>query len=126
MGFTSNRKAFIASVKDKLTYALESEGERSMGEVRESLSIDYPPSSSAGSPPHRRTGNLQNGVEQQVEVQSQAVELIVFSNRVEDDPRVPEWLEFGSAFVRERPYMGPAFLRTRERLGENLVKALKV
>lgn len=126
MAFTSNRKEFVAELMGKLTYAMEAEGEQSMNEIRQSIGTQYPPASSPGHPPNRRTGNLQDGVEFQVDPKAKSIDLIVFSNRVEDSPDVPERLEFGDTQILPRPYMTPAMERTANRLLGKVEEALRV
>ena len=76
--------------------------------LRQDLAIQFPPASSPGDPPHRRTGKLQNGIE--ASYSSTGLKVEITSNRIttRDNSLVPFWLEFGTSRMAARPYMRPA------------------
>lgn len=98
----------------KLPAAMEALGIRAAAEVSNSIDTPYPPASSPNNPPHKRTGNLQAGVEH---TEGDA-ETTISSARAEGNPNVPRFLEFGTAKMAARPYMRPVMLH-----GDELVSA---
>ena len=96
-------KAIVDDLKNELnTSYYVTPAQRSIGMV------NY--ASFEGSPPHRRTGNLRDGVVATITGET----LTITSSRVADDPMVPEWLEYGTTRMASRPYMSPAMNRVPE------------
>ena len=91
-------KLTVAGVKDVGTMTVQ--------QLRQDLATNYPPASSPGEPPHRRTGNLQNGVEASYSESGLKVE--ISSLRAGGDELIPLWLEFGTSKMAARPYMRPS------------------
>ena len=82
--------------------------------IRDSLSDPYPPSSKGGESPHLRTGALRDGVVGDVTASEDEIVSTISSSRVEGNPNVPVYLEFGKWTPHgskspqpERPYMRP-------------------
>ena len=124
--FRSYRRNVVEMVQQRVTNVLTEEGEQSVSELQSALETPYPPASSPGEYPHRRTGNLQSGIESQVHTDQYDVELTVASSRINGNPHVPSFLEFGTSRMAPRPYMRPARIRTQARLLNELADALKV
>ena len=78
-------------------------------------------SSSAGNPPHRRTGALREGIE--YDVNGNVV--TISSSRVGKDPEVPSHLEWGTSQMAARPYMRPEINELKTKLPEILKEAFK-
>lgn len=95
----------IQKLSRSLARAFEKAGAREESNIQEMIGTPYPPASSPGTPPHRRTGNLQDGVGHDVRLRGRSVVLTMFSNRAAGDPRVPIYLEYGTGKVAPRPYM---------------------
>ena len=124
-------------LRKKISDALDLMGDVTVEETKEQLSIPYEKygaSTEATTPvvsdsgevnmdhfPHRRTGNLEQGVGHvQVAYPDRIVETI-YSGRADGDPRVPYVLEFQMG----RYYMRPMLARTRQKGTEFLVSALQ-
>ena len=87
----------------KLPSAMEALGIRAAGTASKLIDTPYPPASRPGNPPHRRTGNLEAGIEHTES--ADGTEMVLSSKRAEGDPRVPMFLEFGTSKMAARPYM---------------------
>jgi hypothetical protein len=105
----------------KLPPAMEALGIRAAAEVANSIDEPYPPASSPGNPPHRRTGNLRAGVEHTED--SSGTETTISSARAQGDPRVPVYLEFGTHKMAARPYMRPVMNNGAELVAETMQRA---
>lgn len=88
---------------DRLPRAMEALGIKAAAMVSTSIDEPYPPASSQGNPPHRRTGNLRAGVDHIDGPDSTTIK----SSRAEGNPLVPKFLEFGTSRMAARPYMRP-------------------
>lgn len=55
-------EAILAGYVSRLSRGLDRAMDFLRDEVKQSLAVNYPPASSPGDPPHRRTGHLQQGV----------------------------------------------------------------
>jgi len=73
------------------------------------LSTAYPPPSSAGEPPHRRTGRLRASVTSEVD----EAELTA---RVGSDLPVARWLELGTSRMPPRPWLRRALAECRDQI----------
>lgn len=112
---------FAASVREAIVAASREMGRLIVQSTRERISIAYPPASVPGESPHRRTGELMNGVGFEVEAAFFGVETTISSSRGVDDPRVPQFLEFGTKKIGgPRPYMQPEFDKWEQQLPDVL------
>ena len=74
--------------------------------IQESVAILYPPSSSPGDPPHRRTGKLYRGIKAKP-VERRGLELVgAVGVSIAEVPYAGE-LEFGLGKKKPRPYLRP-------------------
>lgn len=108
--FVSRGQQFVRAVHETAYTAMDDKADQVVTAIKEEIGTPYPPASTPGNPPHRRTGNLQEGVEQITTESRDGVETQIGSSRQEGDPRVPMWLEFGTdkGQMAPRPYMSPA------------------
>lgn len=83
---------------------LEQAGRDFRDDIRSRLDNDYPPSSSPGESPHRRSGGLQDGIAYAVERFGATYTLTVSSTAPHS-----RFLEEGTDRMAARPFMGPAF-----------------
>lgn len=97
----SNTDRFKVSHREALVKTLEDLGGEIAADIRTEIGEDYPPSSTPGNPPHRRTGLLQTGVANQTEQYETGVREIIYSNRAGGDPLVPLYLENGTQGPRK-------------------------
>lgn len=89
-------------------------------ETQAALNVAYPPPSSPGDFPHRRTGNLQRNVDKhEAELQGQ---FLVGAVGVDLD-KVPYGghLEFGTSKMAARPYLRPSLLNNAEGIRQRIV-----
>lgn len=98
-------------------YTLELVGEASTDWIKKEISVAFPPASAPNTPPHRRTGQLFEGVYYEDKPDESIV--TIASSRI--GGMVPEWLEFGTVKMTERPYMTPAMDNT-ERICADAVR----
>lgn len=80
------------------------------GGIKQDLAINYPPASTPGNPPARRTGSLQDGIAD--DIRADGTLATVYSNRAFGSEDVPVWLEFGTKKMAPRPYMRPGMQST--------------
>lgn len=73
-------------------------------DIQGKLSVAYPPSSTPGESPHRRTGNLRAGISYNIERNGSLITLTIISAAPYSAP-----LETGTKRFGERPFMRPAF-----------------
>lgn len=99
------------TVRRKLKAAILNTVEEIGGRAEDSLAVRlneaFPPSSSPGESPHRRTGNLRAGAAHHAEATYSGAMVTVFITRAGDDPLIPVYLEFGTDRLAERPFMRP-------------------
>jgi len=101
---------FIEWLRSRNQSALDQLGQFLKARTQDDLSVLFPPASSPGEQPHKRTGNLQNGVDYTLTVFNEtATECKVISQRANGNPLVPIFLEFGTSHMLPRPYMTPRF-----------------
>lgn len=86
-------EAFITRQHEALVAAMAKQSERVVVDTKASISTQYPPPSSPGEPPHRRTGQLESGIEATMTDSGSQVSVVISSSRVGDN--VPASLEFG-------------------------------
>lgn len=99
---------FLRRQKERHAKALDGFGNRVVAQTRDLIDEPWPPASEPLTPPHRRTGNLRDGVSGSVNVfEVEGVVLTIVSARAGGDERVPFWLEFGTRKMAARPYMRP-------------------
>jgi hypothetical protein len=75
--------------------------------AKQSLGQPFPPSSSPGQPPHRRTGRLRASV---------AYEVDGMTGRVGTNVQYGRWLELGTSRVDARPWLRPALMSSRQKI----------
>lgn len=85
---------------------LEQVGNGMLDDLRQTLADDYPPASSPGESPHRRTGYLQESVSWGVDRFGPIYTLTVASTAL-----YSVYLEFGTERMAARPFMAPALQR---------------
>jgi HK97 gp10 family phage protein len=113
----------IDHVIDTIARRIEAEAAQHAGEVeddiRQRLNIAYPPASSPGDTPHRRTGNLSASTQARV-VKREGDRISV---DVANTAEYAEHLEFGTDRMEPRPFMGPALQRWTPIWSERAKKA---
>lgn len=104
----SNRQTILERARDVLWRSMNDTANDAVIDTKDSIGIDYPPASYAMEPPHRRTGNLQDGISQTTRFDgAMAVASTVSSERADGDPMVPVWLEWGTSKLFPRPFASP-------------------
>lgn len=123
----------IAELKEKLAREVETavgvSGTELETEVKNSLSVSaleggklHP--SPPGTPPHRRSGNLQNSIGYETTAESETV----FTAAVGDlagRAQYAKELEYGTQTVRARPFLLPALIAGARRLAERVREIAK-
>lgn len=99
-------------------------------DIKASLSEPYPPSAEAGRPPHRRTGELREGVSYEAPDSAslfRGMQLVIRSGRAERGEIVPMVQEYGSVDGKQRPhpYMRPALAKWGPRFTQFIADFLK-
>jgi hypothetical protein len=79
-----------------------------LDKLRDLVGTQFPPSSVPGEFPHRRTGGLQDGLNETTEIDEGGVQSTFSSSRVEGNPLVPVYLELGTSRMAARPFMTPS------------------
>jgi hypothetical protein len=127
MPITDRIDEFRAKVSAAVLEAMENRANETVEEIKESISEPYPPASTVGNPPHMRTGNLRDGVQQITYETNDAVTSNVASSRAEGNPAVPLWMEFGTFRdpAAPRPYMSPAFHESAPKFRADVITALQ-
>jgi hypothetical protein len=98
----------IKSALHEATFAAMQElGGMIQDDAHEQLSVAYPPASSAGEKPHRRTGALAAGTNVITNRSDSGVETTVAFSRAGGDPGVPVYLEQGTGKMAARPFAAP-------------------
>lgn len=117
--------SFVSRVKAGTRESLDEQAEAAAARIKQSLSTPSPPSASEGSPPHLRTGQLQQGIRHETVDDGNAIVAAVVSERSGDNPMIPTWLEFGTKKMGPRPYMSPEKERTESIAKDALISRLK-
>lgn len=101
----TDKNWIVSDFAGALASASESAGARVTDRIKTEISVAYPPASKPGTPPHRRTGNLQNKTRHTVvtEVNAGQVRLIV-----ENAAPYGGYLRDGTSRMEARDFMGDA------------------
>ncbi len=106
-------------VRDALFGAMADYGSELTKELRQSISTKYPPASSPGNPPHRRTGKLHASASTDTNERGQTVITTVGTNAP-----YAGFLEEGTSRMAARPHIDPlhrkALAEAAARVTENL------
>ena len=78
-------------------------GEDMVADIQSEISAAYPPASQPHNPPHRRSGNLHDGISFTLEQTGPVILLIVVSTAF-----YSRFLEDGTGRMADRSFMGPA------------------
>ena len=108
---------FIAAVEEKLVENLAAAGEIVADYMRASVATPYPPSSSWGNPPHKRTGGLQSSITSEVD----AGDLTV---AVGAPGMVAYWLETGTVKMKPRPFVGRSLWKNKQAVADAVTKGI--
>ncbi len=93
-------------------------------QTQEALSIAYPPPSSPGEYPHRRTGNLQRNVDKhEAEIQGPFLVGAVGVDLGKVD--YAGHLEFGTSKMAARPFLRPSLLNNAEAIKQRIVSKVR-
>lgn len=95
---------FVTRFRTLATSALDQFGQRVTNDIRERLSIQYPPASLPGEDPHKRTGRLREGIHHEIESSAEGLAMSVLSERSGGNPNVPLFLNEGTSKMKPRPY----------------------
>lgn len=113
-----------AFLERRLPRAMEALGIRAAGLITQELDTLYPPASKPGESPHKRTGNLQAGIEHTESHQGDEYVTRLISNRAEGSPDVPIFLEKGTDKMAPRPYMVPVMLQGDQIVPQSMRQSL--
>lgn len=117
--------AFIGPVRDAAAAA----GDAAMADADDFakglLATPYPPASSPGQSPAKRTGALQDGVHHEVSTDDDGVRFAQGFDRAKGDPNVPTYLEFGTSKMAPRPFASVSRDESAPKLKAALVEALR-
>lgn len=126
MPVTSRLTEFISAVRATAAASFEQTAKECVADLKDNLSTPYPPASQPGEDPHKRTGNLQDGVQSVTTEDDEAVETQIGSSRAEGNPDVPVILEFGLGNMKgPRPYMSSNRNEWGPKFKDNAAVALK-
>lgn len=126
-GNNPQRSAFFSRLRDAVAQTLNEQGEKLTDQLRQDLATPFPPASSPGEEPHRRSGELAAGIGHHIEAAPGGVRLVVHSARPPgaDDANVPAALEFGGANNEPRPYMMPSLTAAPSTVTPALAEAVR-
>ncbi len=119
---------YFGRVMQELARQIDRHARMETEDTRQIISTPFPPSSSPGDPPHRRTGALMVGVDYTpVVVTSSEVSTTIYSSREEGttDENVPMALEYGTGKMKPRPYFESSYLRFANNHMPEIIEALK-
>ena len=98
-----NSEALLTYYVEKLTPRLQRAGEAIRDMQKSLVSTPYPPASTGGNPPHRRSGNLQREIACD-EVQLQGTSLVIHNFVPEALVPYAIFLEHGTNRMSPRPF----------------------
>ena len=100
---------FLARVRARLAANLGEAAGIVADRIVESINGPYPPASSPGDPPHRRTGRLRASVASEVDADT-------LTAVVGAPGKVAYWLETGTRKMAARPFVRPALLNNLDQV----------
>lgn len=120
-----NVSAFMERVRSITAASFDATRQEADDALKESISEAYPPASSPGNPPHRRTGALVEGVQSIVIEDADGVEMQQGSSRDGGDPNVPQYLEEGTSKMEPRPFVKPIADEFGPKFRDNAAAAMR-
>lgn len=123
--FTSYATRFLNQVRTVAFAAMENRQEEAVQFEKNLISEQYPPASEPGTPPHRRKGYLYEGVQGITIETMDGIESQIGSSRIEGNPNVPQYLEFGTRRMAARPYASVAKADQGPKFREDVSDALR-
>jgi HK97 gp10 family phage protein len=109
-----------AKVHNALADAIDYAASRLVKRIRRVLNIPYPPASSPGSPPHRRSGLLRSSVYYEMSRRR-----LVAYLRVDEAAFYWRFLEYGTSRMAARPFLGVTVDAMRPTIAIELRRAMK-
>jgi hypothetical protein len=126
MPVESNVNAFLQRVRDTVYASMAKTAQEARQDMQTEISEPWPPASAPATPPHLRTGNLQQGVSDDTRLGgANTIDSTIMSEREAGNPMVPIFLEFGVNAFAPRPYMGPGRQKWGPIFKENAARDLK-
>jgi hypothetical protein len=105
--FVDHSAAVKARIVAEMTRRLERSCILVENRAKEIVSSAYPPASSPGEPPAKRTGHLRRNI---------AHEVVGLTGRVGSNLSYSRHLELGTMHIAPRPWLRPALLHSQQRI----------
>jgi hypothetical protein len=123
--FTSYADRFLYRVRAVAFAAMQNREQQAVQFEKDLISDQYPPASEWWTPPHRRKGYLYEGVQGITIEDMDGIESQIGSSRIEGNPNVPQYLEFGTSRMVARPYASVAKADQGPKFREDVSEALR-
>lgn len=115
-----NAEAILAKYAGQIAERLERVGELQKTTMQSLVNEPYPPASSAGNPPHRRTGHLRESIQSSgAEIHGLTVSVTV--SVPDEQVAYAKFLEHGTNRMSARPFFTPAIEMTKPQVRVILV-----
>jgi HK97 gp10 family phage protein len=115
-----SRADVVNRIRSVLMQTMHQQGQESVDRIKKSIGTQYPPASSPGEPPHKRTGGLQNSVGYNVTVAGPSANLEVTATAP-----YAAYLEYGTENMAARPFLRPEVDRIRQTLPQHVRNNLR-
>lgn len=110
-------------VRAAVADAMERWADRTVRDIRRSINIPWPPPSSPGEPPHKRTGNLRDNIGYHINRKTLVVKIGVTDLAV-----YGIYLEYGAprSNLEPRPFLWRAFRNNQGQIAASMARAAKI
>lgn len=107
--------AALAQLNRKLGDNIESAGEMLLEAIKQAISIQGPPASKPGEPPHIESGKLIESWEPEIDRDALVA-------RIASDVPHSVYLEIGTDTIEPRPYVAPTLMTKGDELAREIAK----